>query len=297
MNTGFATLLSLASLILALTPAQAARARSYADALKKADDKPILVFCYGANYDKYSERLHKEFTKGNKLWRGLTSNIYMEMPIYQMPDKRERRARDKMMDGKKLPGGIFSYPSIAIIDRHNTLRAVIQSSDELKDVESVNELLKDYVERFKTQQKILKKADGSKGDRIAEMLAEAADIGLTIPSHYTKQLAGVNDKARHSKRFAFNWEQLLVEMDKQTAHDAAIRYIRGIMRDGNYSKTQRQELLAVLTGHLRRGGAPRDMLLALYYEMHAIDPKSPYGSYALEGIRIWLGEASEGESS
>ncbi len=271
--------------------------RNYADALEKARDKPILVFCYGANYDKYSEKIHKEYTKSNKIWRRLTSSPYMEIPIYQMPNKKQRKDRDKMMGGKKLPGGIYSYPSIAIIDRHNTLRAVIQSSDELKDVESVNELLKEYVEKFKTQQKILNKADGSKGDRIAEMLAEAADIGLTIPAHYTKQLAGVNDKAKHSKRFAFNWEGLLVEMDKQTAHDGAIRYIRGIMRDGNYSKTQRQELLAVLTGHLRRSGAPRDMLLALYYEMHAIDPKSPYGSYALEGIRIWLGEVSEAEHS
>ncbi len=296
MITRAATLLGTA-LLLSLPPAHAARARTYADALKRADDGPIIAFCYGANYDKLSQKKYDEFMKSRKVLRGSTSEVYIEIPIYQMPNKKERKARDKIMGGKNLPGGIYSYPSIAIIDRDNTLRAVIQSSEEMKDVDTAREILRDYVDKFKTQQKILKKADGAKGDRIAEMLAEAADIGLTVPSRYTKQLEGVDDKEGFAKQFTFNWEQLLVEMDKQTAHDEAIRYIRGIMAEATYSKEQRQELLAVLTGHLRRGGAPRDMLLALYYEMHAIDPKSMYGSYALEAIRIWLGETPEGDIS
>ncbi len=268
---------------------QAATARNYPDALEKADDdKAIIAFCYGANYDKVSEAKHKEFVKGRKLLRGLGSQVFIEIPIYQMPDKKERREREKIMGGKNLPGGIYSYPSIAIISGDGTLRAVIQSAEEMKDLETAKKILDEHIDKFKAQQKILRRIDGAKSSKLAENLAEAADIGLTIPAHYTKQLEGAKDDEGYGKRFGFSWEPLLVEMDKQSGHGAAIRYIRGIMDGGIYTKIQRQELLAVLTGHLRRTGAPRDMLLALYYEMHAIDPESPYGSYALEAIRIWL---------
>ncbi len=297
MKTTCVTLTALAASLFSLcSPSQAVTARNYPDALEKAEDKKIIIaFCYGANYDKLSEKKHKEFMRSRKLLRGLGSQVFIEIPIYQMPDKKERKDRDKIMGGKNLPGGIFSYPSIALIDGSGTLRAVLQSSEEMKDVETANKLLSEYVDQFKDQQKILKRADGRKSDKVAEMMAEAADIGLTIPSHYAKQAAGANDKEGYSKRFNFSWESILVDMDKQGSHGAAIRHIRGIMNAGVYSKEQRQELLAVLTGHLRRSGAPRDMLLALYYEMHAIDPKSVYGSYALEGIRIWLGITPEGE--
>ncbi len=272
-----------------VTSTQAATARNYPDALEMAkDNKAIIAFCYGANYDKISEAKHKEFVKGRKLLRGLGSQVFIEIPIYQMPDKKERRERDKIMGGKNLPGGIYSYPSIAIISGDGTLRAVIQSSEEMKDLETAKKHLDECIEQFKAQQKILTRIDGTKSSKLAERLVEAADIGLTIPSHYTKQLEGSKDDKGYGKRFSFSWEPLLVEMDKQEGYGDAIRYIRGIMDGGIYTKIQRQELLAVLTGHLRRSGAPRGMLLALYYEMHAIDPDSAYGSYALEAIRIWL---------
>ncbi len=269
--------------------AQAATARNYPDALEKAkDNKVIIAFCYGANYDKVSEAKYEEFVKRRKLQRGLGSQIFIEIPIYQMPDKKERREREKIMGGKNLPGGIYSYPSIAIISGDGTLRAVIQSAEEMKDLETAKKILDEHIDNFKEQQKILTRIDGRKSGKLAENLAKAADIGLTVPSHYTKQLEGAKDDEGYGKRFSFSWEPLLVEMDKQEGHGSAIRYIRGIMDSGIYTKIQRQELLAVLTGHLRRTGAPSDMLQALYFEMHAIDPDSSYGSYALEAMRIWL---------
>ncbi len=284
---------------------EAARERNYSKALSSAGDRrAVVAFCYGANYDKYSEKKYDDFIKKRKILRGIGSNILVEVPIYQLPNKKERKERDRIMGDKKLPGGIYSYPSIAIIDGENNLRAVIQSAEELKDAETASKILNDYLDKFDEQQKILKKADGRKSDKVGEIIAEAADLGLNIPERYIKQGQGATDDAGHGHRFNFNWEPLLVEMDKMGSPGDAVRKVRELMDKASYTKEQRQELLAVLTGFIRRSTAKnlltnpspqRDALEALYYEMHAIDPKSAYGSYALQAIEIWLRITPEGE--
>ena len=51
---------TLLLLLLVAAPANAAIARTYPDALAKAGKNPIVIFIYGANYDKVGCLIKKE---------------------------------------------------------------------------------------------------------------------------------------------------------------------------------------------------------------------------------------------
>ena len=53
--------------VLLASPLQAAIARTYPDALAKTGKHPIVIFIYGANYDKVSERTYEDFIKKNNI--------------------------------------------------------------------------------------------------------------------------------------------------------------------------------------------------------------------------------------
>ena len=83
--------------VLLASPLQAAIARTYPDALAKTGKHPIVIFIYGANYDKVSERTYEVFVKKNKIMPYLRQATFLEMPLYQMPSDREKKDMEKRM--------------------------------------------------------------------------------------------------------------------------------------------------------------------------------------------------------
>lgn len=281
----------LLPLLLVAAPAGAAIARTYPDALAKAGKNPIVIFIYGANYDKVGQKAYEEFVKKNKISPFIRQATFLEMPLYQMPSDREKKDMEKRLGNKRLPGGIWSYPCLAVVDSQGNLRAVVQKSEEMKDPDAALEVLKTHIDNFYKQEKLLERARKAKGDRRAALLLEAADIDINMPSN----ILGKGEKAEDAglgNRMAFD-PTALVEALQIKSYDQANAHVRQLMAQGGYSKLQRQMMMAAYAGHLRRGGenmkpASKERLRALYTEMRNIDPKSTYGAYAEGALVIWV---------
>ncbi len=263
-----------------LLPVGAATARSYGDALRKAGDKdPVVAFCYGANYDPVSEACYQEFVKERKIMPVTRKCVFVEVPIYQQPNEKEKKEAEKALGGKRLPAGIWSYPCLAVVDGSGNLRGIVQSAEEMKNAESASAAVLKLLDAFEEQQKLLHKAAKATGSRQAKLLTEAADVDLNLP----RQLPG---KASIGERLSFDPISVMTNLQPKTAQEANA-YIRDMMANGSYTRRQRQEMMMAYTGHMRRLEASPDRLRALYMEMRNIDPTSVYAAYAEEAIRLW----------
>lgn len=267
---------------------------SYAAALKKAaGKKPVVLFCYGANYDKVSEARYEEFIKKRGLARSLRGVDIVEIPIFQFPDEKQKREYERALDGRPLPSGIWSYPCLAIVDSEGNLRGVIQSAEEMKDLASASAALSDLISQFYEQEKVLERAVKASGATRRALLAEAANYDLTVPLSALKSEDSRkkgDDKETQDEMKSLKFDPLdLVEKIQTMSIEQAYNHIRGLEEAGGRSKYQRQEMLAALTGHVRRNQGSPTLLKALYIEMRNIDPKSSYGAYAEGALEIWCG--------
>lgn len=269
------------------TPLSAVSARTYQDALRKAGDKkPVVMFCYGANYDKVSEQTYETFIKKRKIMKAARKAVFLEVPVYQLPNEKERRQYEKVMGKAGLPGGIWSYPCLAVLDGRGNLRGVVQSADEMKDPEHASAALEELLEAFDEQEKLLHKAIRASGNRQAKLLAQAADIQLNLPGN---PLGGNLEKDTIGMSARFNFDPLAVVEKLQTMSlQGANTYVRNMVSRGCYSRRQRQEIMAAYAGHVRRNGGSANRLRAIYTEMRNIDPTSIYGAYAEGALEVWV---------
>ena len=272
----------------------AAVVKTYPDALSRAGKNPIVIFIYGANYDKQGQKAYEEFIKKNKIAPYIRQATFLEMPLYQMPNEKEKKDMAKRLGDKKLPGGIWSYPCLAVVDSSGNLRAVVQKPEEMKDPEVALVALKKLVDNFYAQDKLIEKAKKAKGEKKADLLLEAADIDIEMPRNFLskEEKNNLEDEAGLGNRMAFD-PLSLVEALQTKSFDQANAHVRKMMAHGGYSKLQRQMMMAAYAGHLRRGGekmkpASKERLRALYTEMRNIDPKSTYGAYAEGALVIWV---------
>lgn len=286
--------LMLTSLLLAAASADAAIARTYPDALAKTGKNPIVIFIYGANYDKVSQRTYEEFVKKNKISPFVRQATFLEMPLYQLPNDREKKDMEKRLGGKRLPGGIRSYPCLAVVDAKGNLRAAVQTPEEMKNPDVALEALKKHIDNFYKQEKLLERARKAHGEKKAELLLEASDIDINMPNDALskEEKQGMEDEVGLGNRLNYD-PTSLVEALQIKSYDQANAHVRKMMAQGGYSKLQRQMMMAAYAGHLRRGGegrapASKERLRALYTEMRNIDPTSTYGAYAEGALVIWV---------
>ena len=277
-----------------LSPLRAAVVHSYSEALSKAGDKPIVIFLYGANYDKLSMKTYDEFIKKNKILPAVRKSVFLVVPIYQNPTPDEKKKYAKIMGDKKLPGGIWSYPCLAVVDSHGKLRGIVQSAQEMKSVESATAALKPMLDAFEQQEKLLSKAERASGARKADLILQASNINLTLPDGVGKEKNNnrrgrgeMDDDIGLKNRMSFD-PIAVVEKLQIMSFEEADAYIRGMIAEGCYSRRQRQEMMAAYAGHLRRNGASAERLRALYTEMRNLDPNSMYGAYAEGAIALWV---------
>ncbi len=286
--------LMFTGMLLACASVDAAIARTYPDALAKTGKNPIVIFIYGANYDKVSQRTYEEFVKKNKISPFVRQATFLEMPLYQLPNDREKKDMEKRMGGKRLPGGIRSYPCLAVVDARGNLRAAVQSPEEMKSPEVALEILKKHIDNFYKQEKLLERARKAHGEKKAELLLEASDIDIDMPKDALskEEKQGMEDEVGLGNRLSYD-PTTLVEALQIKSYDQANAHVRKMMAQGGYSKLQRQMMMAAYAGHLRRGAegrapASKERLRALYTEMRNIDPTSTYGAYAEGALVIWV---------
>lgn len=282
-------ILTLLLLLLTVLPSDAARATSIERAKKSRSSRPIVLFCYPANFNKASEKLHKSFFRGRKVTRTLARTTYVEIPIYQTPDKKEKRIYDKIVGKGGIPGGIKGLPCFIILDSAGNHLETIQGSILFDDIKATNIEIQKVLDIYEKQKLIVKKANRTKSKMKAILVAEAIDMGLPVSGGLIAAAAAVdreNNKVVKNSRFTYVSESEVPKLDKRSPEQAYNR-IRKIIIVSNYSKFQRQELLVTLSGHLHRQGVSDVILRSLYFDIRNIDPTSVYGSYADEAIRLW----------
>lgn len=271
-----AAILALFLAVATLGTASAAQARSYADALQKAgSDKPVVLFCYGANFDNYNERIYTEYIKKNHkaIRKVIGREIFAVVPVYQLPTEAEKKIQNKALGGRGLPSGIWSYPCFIIVDGKGQFRAAVQSQEELADPEKTAEALAKVLEGFKAQQKLLEKSAKAKGNKKAELMREALAIGnVKVPGH------GLCDPSQNG----------LVEKLQVMDLVYANTFIRHYILHGNFTRYERQMIMAAYAGHVRRSKGPIHRLEAIYTEMRNIDPTTIYGAYAEGALELWV---------
>ncbi len=277
-------MLVLLPLLLAL-PLSAVNARNYQDALRKGASRPVVLFCYGANYDKVSEKTYELFIKKRKIMPYVRSCAFLEVPVYQLPDEKEKKEFNKIMGGSSLPGRIWSYPCLVLMDGGGNVRGIVQSAEEMESPEAAGEALKAMLEEYEEQEKLLKKALRAGAGRQAKLLAQAADMKLDVPASHFSNIK--KDTIGLGARFKYNSLSLVQKLGSMSLAQAN-SYIRNMIANGCYSRRQRQEMLAALAGHVRRNKGSVNRLRALYTEMRNIDPTSIYGAYAEGAIERWV---------
>ena len=269
-------LLSLSLLLVIGTHAQAGLTRSYSEALKKAgNDKPIILFCYGANFDQVGKAAYDAIIRDSdkELKRVLNKEIYVVIPIYQFPNEKEQAEFKRIMGKHKLPGGIWSYPCFAIVDGKGNFRGAVQSAAQMENPKIVQEALTKLLGDFDKQQKLLAQASRASGANKRRLMREALSItSITPPDHEPF------DPANNG----------MVQKIQLMSIAEANRYIRGTLAEGIFTPVERQMIMATYAGHLRRNNAPVDLLRAVYTEMRNIDPTSIYGAYAEGALEIWV---------
>ena len=262
--------------------------RSYSDALSKAGEKPAVVFAYGANYDKFSMKVYDEFIKKNKIMQAVRKGVFVVVPVYQNPTPAEQREQEKIMGKNHLPGGIWSYPCLAVVDKKGKLRGIVQGASRMQKVEIAAAEIEKLIDAYIEQEKLLSKAASASGARKADLLLQASNINIAMPDMGDKGMSGdMKDKIGLSSRLSFDPIAIVEKLQIMTFAEAD-EYIRSMIAGGCYSRRQRQEMMAAYAGHLRRNNASPERLRALYTEMRNLDPNSMYGAYAEGAIALWV---------
>ena len=268
-------LLLILTVLLSVLPLHAASARSYDEALRKAGGrKPIVLFCYGANYDKVSQQTYEAFIKKRGIAQAVRSVVFLEVPVYQMPNEKEQKQWQKVMGKNSLPGGIWSYPCLVVLDGSGAMRGIVQSAEEMETPETASIALEKLLESFDDQEDLIKKAVKASGNKRLNLLSQAADVQAIMPA----SLSGGTPFDPIT----------VVEALQPMALEEANNYIRGLVSSGYYSRRQRQEIFAAYAGHVRRNGGSANRLRAIYTEMRNIDPTSIYAAYAEGAIELWV---------
>ncbi len=289
-------IITLLTLTYATSPVQAAKVNSLEDAYSRAKDKPIMVYCYAANFNESNIANYEKLMKRRAITKGIQQMTYLELPIYQNPDKNEKRKADKAFGKAGMPGGVKGLPCVIILDKNKNLRGFIRDTKILNDPELANKELKKLVDVYTKQQKLLDRAASTKGGRKADLIVEASELSvglnLNIPGSDAAAAAAADagNKEGYAARFSLSFEAVLPELDKLESNGAATNYIRGMLSRGKYTKIQQQELLCTLSGYLRRNGASATELRKIYQEMNQIDPETYFGAYAKECIRQYCTE-------
>ena len=263
-------------LLFAGASAHAGLTCSYSEALKKAgDNKPVILFCYGANFDQVGKATFDAImrNKDRAIMRMLNKEIYVIVPIYQTPTEKEKAEFNRVMGKHGLPGGIWSYPCFAIVDGQGNFRGAVQSATEMENPQTVQEALTKLLDDFYKQQKLLAQASRTSGVNKERLVREAFSVtSIKPPGHETF------DPANNG----------MVQKLQLMSIAEANRYIRGTLAEKSYTPIERQMIMAAYAGHLRRNNAPLELLRAVYTEMRNIDPTSSYGAYAEGALEIWV---------
>ncbi len=165
----------------------AQRVKTYAEALEKAGDDGIMVYCYGADWNKRSVRMLQNFWMRPEVDAAAGDAVLLAAPHYQDPNHEKAGEAADICAG--LPSPPFGVrPCVMLLDKEGNPYAYLVGMDYLGDENGSRgvENIRERLSRFRKYRSLLQQAEPLVGEEKAKLLSEAMDLKLYIPAGLTE---------------------------------------------------------------------------------------------------------------
>ncbi len=273
--------------------------KTYEQAIKGNPADGVVVFLYGADWEKVGPKLLKTLWTNNKVRSACGGAPLVAIPIYQRPNEREEAQEKEKRKGFSLTKNVKSYPAIVMQTYAGSDYYVVYGDEILQPPEKVADLMKEKFELYKQQRNFLKAAEKAKGKAKAKAYAQAATIEGILPPPNFRKVIKDNDPQLSEPvcaRAVFDVYEVFTNYtfkDKDNPNKKmftvpeALSKLEELTSGDTYSVTQKQEIYAAATGFLRRNKYDKEKLKALYEKMIALAPESMWADVARQSITLW----------
>ncbi len=319
--TNFAFVLACGAL--ALVEAEAAtRAATYDEALEKAGDDGIVVYCYGPDWNKRSVRMLNTFWKNPETEAAAGNAVMVAIPFYENKDHPKAGEASSIQGSfPEPPFGVC--PLVVMLDKSGKAYAHMPGTDYLGDEEGAKgrENMRAYLAKFRKYRELAKKvglADeanpGSgevQGVERAKLISEMMDLQLYVPGSRIASMAPYIDTTLLKELEISDPSDKTGLVKRQSHVELAFRYklfdtsdgflkpdfiadypmikeeCLKVANDPAYRTVDRQAAYLTFIGQSRREGIQSNQMKGHIKKMGEIDEKSVFGRGAMALHDLW----------
>mgnify|MGYP003289129985 CR=1 FL=1 len=280
----------------------AVRAKSYDEALEKAGDSGVIVYCYGPDWNKPSLKLLDSFWNTPAAEAAAGNAVMLAVPFYER-DTAKGADEASSIRGR-MPAPPFNVcPTIMLFDKTGRRVASFQGADYFGTDEACTEAqnnMRKYIEALRKQQELLGKAAGLIGQEKAKILLEVAELPVERPADFMEQLklADPADKLGGMRRLTFRPREDLVyklmdttdgflKPDFEADFDEIKKECEKMFKDETLRPEDRQAAFSIYIGQARREGIPPNQLKGLIKKVHKLAPDTTYGKISPALADAW----------
>ncbi|MBQ3525501.1 MAG: hypothetical protein IJA63_04425 [Akkermansia sp.] len=260
-----------------------------------------VVVLYADGWDKYSEKLAKQFLKNKQIKKAFADSVLIEMPVANLSTEETNKARGAKL-GKLRWEGPHTYPAFALYDKSGRYYTTICIPyEDRKAFSKIANLIEEAHKAVDEQNALLEKAKGETGLARALTLGKAASFkNIRRPDNIVKMIkeCDKDDKSGYIRSLEFNMYGYAEGTAKKAAETGEwkpiLKEIEDKIADKAYNDEQRQGLYAMAIGLLHRHGtmAEQKKLVKYIRSMKSIDPDSILGVSAEHAQTIWARQLS-----
>ncbi len=279
----------------------AQRAETFSDALEKAGDDGVVVYCYGPDWNKRSVQLLNTFWNTPAAEEAAGNAVMVAVPFYEK-DTAKGAENASSIRGN-MPAPPFNVcPTVMFFDKSGRKYADFQGADYLGSddecMEGVKNIAK-YVQALRKQQELLAKAAPLVGLEKARLLAEAADLPITQPEGLMKdlELADPTDKLGAIRRHKFDALQFMykqldtpdgfIKPDFEADYQQMRKDCEEVFKDEALRTRDRQAVYNLMIGQSRREAIQANQLKGFIKKVNKVDPETDYGKLSPTLVNLW----------
>lgn len=293
----------------------AQRVATYSEALEKAGDDGIIVYCYGPDWNRRSVRMLNSFWKNPETEAAARNAVMVAIPFYEDSNHPKAAEAAEIQGGFPAPPyGVC--PLVVMLDKTGKAYAHLPGSDYLGDEEGEKgrENIRAYMKKFDRYKEITKlvglyegdhevaSSGGSvRGAEAAKLISEAMDLQLYIPGSRIALMQPYADPSLLAALEMSDPSDKTGLVRRQSHSEQAFRYklfdtsdgflkpdfiadypmikeeTFKIINDEVYRTVDRQAAYLTFIGQSRREGIQANQLKGHIKKMGAIDPKTVFG--------------------
>lgn len=286
----------------------AQRANTYEEALEKAGDDGVIVYCYGPDWNKRSVKLLQTFWKNPDTESAAGGAVMVAVPFYQYSSTKGADEEASIQSGlPPVPHGTPVCPAVMMIDKTGFLYAYLPGSDYLGNDPTCTLGRKNISEKLAALRKrdaLLAQAEPLVGVEKAKLLAEVADLPINRPAGIVEQieLADPTDKTGAVRRNKFSALLFMYKQLETTDGFLAPDFVpdygqirkecEAVLADTAYHTRDRQAVYNLFIGQTRReylsgGRATTQQLKGYIKKGMKVDATTDYGQLSPTLEKLW----------